>query len=182
MVEERGSVTRRQRADDDFARFVIAANAGLVRFGAFLVGERAGGEDVAQAALMKVYGSWARLDDTAAAGAYTRKVMVRLAERNRRRRWSGERPTLIEPDAVVTLDRTDELAVADLVHRALAHLPVGQRAVLVLRYFEMRSETEIADILGISLGTVKSRAARGLTALREAGLLTHEQLAGEDTR
>ncbi len=50
------------------------AYAGLVRFGAFLVGERAGGEDVAQAALMKVYRAWPRIEDKAAAGAYTRKV------------------------------------------------------------------------------------------------------------
>jgi RNA polymerase sigma-70 factor (sigma-E family) len=175
-------VTRRNEADGEFGRFVLEANAGLVRFGTFLVGERAGGEDVTQTALLKVYGSWSRLEDTAAAGAYTRKVMVRLAERGRRRRWSGEHPSAIAADALITLDRTDEVVVADLVRRALACLPVGQRAVLVLRYFEMRNEAEIAEILGISIGTVKSRAARGLAALREVGLLRSDQLTGEDAR
>lgn len=175
-------MARRSEADEEFVGFVTDAYPGLVRFGAFLVGDRPGGEDVAQSALMKVYGSWGRLDDKAAAGAYTRKTMVRLAERGRRRRWSGERPTLIHPDALLTLDRTDELAVADQVHGALVRLPVAQRAVLVLRYFEMCSEAEIAAILGISVGTVKSRAARGLSALRGMGLLTDDQALEEELR
>lgn len=175
-------MTRRTDADHEFIRFVTDAYAGLVRFGAFLVGERPGGEDVAQTALMKVYGSWSRLNDKEAAGAYTRRTMVRLAERGRSRAWSGERPSMIEADAISTLDRTDELAVADQVHRALTRLPVTQRAVLVLRYFEMRSEGEIAAILGISPGTVKSRAARGLAALRDMGLLKSDRTLGEDMR
>ncbi len=108
--------------------------------------------------------------------------MVRIAERGRRRRWSGECPAPLPPDAVITLDRTDELAVADVVQRALAHLPVAQRAVLVLRYLDGCSEAEIADLLGISAGTVKSRAARGLTALRQVGLLTDEEMTKEDVR
>ena len=175
-------MTRRKLADEEFARFVTSAYAGLVRFGALLVGDRAGGEDVAQTALMKVYGSWSRLEDTAAASAYTRKAMVRLAARGRRRRWNGERPTEIHPDAIFTLDRTDDLAVADLVSRALSRLSAGQRAVLVLRYFEMCTEAEVAEVLGISLGSVKSRTARGLAALRDTGLLTTGVLAGEDVR
>jgi RNA polymerase sigma factor (sigma-70 family) len=52
--------------------------------------------------------------------------------------------------------------------RALAGLPVRQRAVLVLRYFEDLTESETAAVLGVRLGTVKSRAARGLDLLREA--------------
>ena len=66
------------------------------------------------------------------------------------------------------------------MRRALARLPVAQRAVLVLRYFEMRSEDEIAGILDISAGTVKSRAARGLAALREMDLLRCDQTFEED--
>lgn len=129
---------------------------------------------MAQAALIKVYGAWPRIEDKAAAGAYTRKVMIRLAERGRRRLWSGERPTAIAPDAVIALDRSDEVAVADAVHQALAALPLGQRAVLVLRYFEGCTEAEIAQLLGVSAGTVKSRAARGLASLRAMGLLVDE--------
>jgi RNA polymerase sigma factor (sigma-70 family) len=57
----------------------------------------------------------------------------------------------------------------------LATLPVDQRAVLVLRYYEDRSEDEIARLLGIAPGTVKSRAARGLAALRAMGLLGQDE-------
>ncbi len=106
--------------------------------------------------------------------------MVRLAERGRRRRCSSERPTVIAADAVSAIDRTDELAIADQVHGALARLPLAQRAVLVLRYFEMYSEDEIAGILDIPAGTVKSRAARGLAALRGMGLLTCDEMLEED--
>jgi RNA polymerase sigma factor (sigma-70 family) len=60
------------------------------------------------------------------------------------------------------------------VRRALAALPPGQRAVLVLRYLDDQSEAETAQLLNIPLGTVKSRAARGLASLREAGLLDLE--------
>jgi RNA polymerase sigma factor (sigma-70 family) len=60
------------------------------------------------------------------------------------------------------------------VRRALAELPGGQREVLVLRYLDDHSEAETAALLGISIGTVKSRASRGLASLRQAGLLASE--------
>jgi hypothetical protein len=60
------------------------------------------------------------------------------------------------------------LAERDLLLRALAALPPGQRAVLVLRYFDDLSEAETARMLGCSLGTVKSQAARALEKLRAA--------------
>jgi RNA polymerase sigma-70 factor (sigma-E family) len=173
-------VARRAVADEEFTGFVNESYAGLVRFGTLLVGERARGEDIVQTALMKVYGAWPRIEDKQAARAYTHTTMVRLAERGRRRRWRGEQPTAIEPDAVIAIDRTDEVVLADAVRRALATLPLGQRAVLVLRYFEMCAEAEVAEILGISVGTVKSRAARGLAALRQLGLLAEPAMAWEE--
>jgi len=86
----------------------------------------------------------------------------------RRRRWRAEIPTqqLPEPQAG---DHAPGVEVAEAVRRALAALPWPQRAVLVLRYFDGRSEAEIAEALGCSVGTVKSRASRGLAALRAAG-------------
>lgn len=168
------------QADQEFTRFMAGEYRGLVQFGAFLAGERAKGEDMAQTALMKVYGSWSRIEDKAAAGAYTRKTMVRLAAQGWRRRWNGERPTMLDSNAAFTLDNADERAVADVVQRALGQLPVAQRAVLVLRYFDRYSEAEIAHTLGISAGTVKSRAARGLATLRQAGLLNDDQLIDDE--
>ena len=65
---------------------------------------------------------------------------------------------------------------AVLLRTALRTLPVAQRAVLVLRFYEGRTEAEIAVALGCSPGTVKSRAARGLAALRQAGLLDDQEV------
>jgi len=63
-------------------------------------------------------------------------------------------------------DRTNEIADRDYLLRALAALPPRQRAVVVLRYFDDLSEAETAQMLGCSLGTVKSQTARGLARLR----------------
>ena len=66
------------------------------------------------------------------------------------------------------------------VRRALATLPPAQRAVLVLRFFDDRSEQEVAQIMRCSVGTVKSRANRALGALRTRGLLRDEGAAGQE--
>lgn len=96
-----------------YKRFVRDAYPSLTRLGALLVGDRPGGEDLAQTALMKVYAAWPRIEDKEAAPAYTRKVMVRQAARWRRRRWSGERPTELGANDLQALDRTDHIALAD---------------------------------------------------------------------
>jgi RNA polymerase sigma factor (sigma-70 family) len=68
----------------------------------------------------------------------------------------------------VVADQTDTVAERDFLIRALAGLPPRQRTVLVLRYYNDLSEAEVADVLGCSVGTVKSQASRGLARLREA--------------
>lgn len=116
---------------------------------------------------------WGRLREPSNAEAYARRTLVRLALRARQRRWTGEVATAHIPEtAAGPLADVDDLVLD--VRRALAALPAAQRAVLVLRYLDDQSETETARLLGISPGTVKSRAARGLASLREAGLLDRE--------
>jgi RNA polymerase sigma-70 factor (sigma-E family) len=162
-------------ATDELEAFIARAYSGLVRFGTLLVGDAGKGEDLVQAALIKTYGAWNRLSDPAAAGAYTRKVMVREAGRWRRRRWSGEEPIAAPPPSTTTLtDGVERVAEHVRLVGALHTLPVGQRAVLLLRFLEGRSEAETAELLGISIGTVKSRAARGLAALRELRVLNDD--------
>ena len=160
-------------SDSEFAEFVAARYRALVRTGLLLTGDLGHAEDLAQSALIGTYLAWRRLHDPANAEAYARRTLVRLALRGRRRRWTGE----------VTVSRLPEPAADDIawqpgaaglavdVRRALAALPAGQRAVLVLRYLDDLSEAETARLLGISPGTVKSRAARGLARLRQSGLL-----------
>ena len=153
-------------ADEDaFGDFVRARYAGLLRYAYLLSADRGLAEDLVQDALARTYGAWGRVG---APEAYARTTLVRLALRGRRRRWRAETPTDRPPELPAA---TDDLDLAASVRVALAGLPVEQRAVLVLRYWEDRSEREIAEALDCSPGTVKSRAARGLAALRAAGLL-----------
>jgi RNA polymerase sigma factor (sigma-70 family) len=74
-----------------------------------------------------------------------------------------------------TADHATDVALAQAVQRALAALPAAQRAVLVLRFFDDRSEAETATMLRCSVGTVKSRTNRALVALRARGLALDEQ-------
>jgi RNA polymerase sigma-70 factor (sigma-E family) len=161
-------------SDSEFAEFVAARYRALLRTGLLLTGDLGHAEDLAQSALIGTYLAWRRLRDPANAEAYARKTLVRLALRARRRRWTAEvtvsrLPELAAADGAASPEGTTGLAVD--VRRALGALPAGQRAVLVLRYLDDLSEAETARLLGISPGTVKSRAARGLARLRQSGLL-----------
>lgn len=157
-------------ADPAFEEFVAARYASLVRTGYLLTGDRGHAEDLVQHALARTYLSWGRLDEVANAEAYTRTVMVREVVRWRRR-WRSEVPTDPLPEPVGG-DHASTVDIVQAVRRALAMLPVAQRAVLVLRYFDDLSEAQIAELLGCSPGTVKSRCSRALAALRAAGLLS----------
>jgi RNA polymerase sigma-70 factor (sigma-E family) len=148
--------------DDEFAAFVAARYRALVRTGLLLTGDSGHAEDLTQSALIRTYLAWGRLHDPANAEAYARRTLLRLALRARQRRWTGEIATGRGPNDgagayAPSWAGPDDLALD--VRRALAALPTGQRAVLVLRYLDDLSEADTARLLGISLGTVKSRAA-----------------------
>lgn len=152
---------------DGFSGFVAARYEALARTAFLFTGDRGHAEDLVQSALIKTLRSWNRLADPAAAEAYTRTVMVRLAGRWSRRRWRGELPAELVDDVGSEADSASALDV----RAALRALPWPQRAVLVLRYFDDLSESQTAAILGCSEGTVKSRSHRALAALRASGLL-----------
>jgi RNA polymerase sigma-70 factor (sigma-E family) len=160
--------------DDEFAAFVTARYRALVRTGLLLTGDIGHAEDLAQSALIKTYLAWSRIREPARAEAFARTTLIRLALRARRRRWNNEVATGRLPEASATVDGTAPHDLALDVRQALATLPADQRAVLVLRYLDDRSEAQTARLLGIAQGTVKSRASRGLASLRQAGLLDLE--------
>lgn len=159
------------RDEEAFGRFVLAAYPGLLRRAYFLVGDRGHAEDLVQSALATGYLRWRRVHEPE---AYLRTVMARTAIGWRSRRWNGECPTDPLPDGVETRDAFADVDRFDVVRRALMSLPMEQRAVVVLRYFDDCTEAEIARVMGCSIGTVKSRASRALTALRDSGLLAEE--------
>jgi RNA polymerase sigma-70 factor (sigma-E family) len=161
------------RRDPEFAEFVSARYRPLVRYGVSLVADVGKAEDLTQAALLKTYRAWPRLA-TGSPDAYTRRVMARAAWRAGRRRWRVEVPTRDVPERAVA-DQYGAVDLGDLVRRALRALPDRQRVVVTLRFLEGLTEAETAELLGCSLGTVKSRCSRGLATLRTMGLLNDEE-------
>jgi RNA polymerase sigma-70 factor (sigma-E family) len=151
--------------------FVASRYREIVRFGALLAGDGRLGEDLAQEGLIAAYRSWRRLGVPGGRPeAYVRQVMVRAAMRARRRRWRGEVPTEELPDGSGG-GFADQSDLSVQVFAGLRRLPVDQRAVLVLRFWADASEVEVAQTLGVAVGTVKSRTSRALAALRSSGLL-----------
>jgi RNA polymerase sigma-70 factor (ECF subfamily) len=150
---------------DEFDRFVGERGPALRRTAYLLTGDWHLAEDLLQAALLRTYERRRRLRDPAALEPYTRRVLVTTFTSWTRRRSFRERPTEDLPDTARP-DAADARAERDRVWSAVRALPPRQRAVLVLRYYEDRTEAEIADLLGVSPGSVKSHASRGLAALR----------------
>jgi RNA polymerase sigma-70 factor (sigma-E family) len=159
---------RNRDAEVSFEDFVRARSSSLLRTALLLVGQnRAEAEDLLQFALERAYRHWPRISASDEPERYVRKILANAsADRWRKiaRRAEQPMPAAI-PDAAVP-DRAAEIADRDYLLRALAALPPGQRAVLVLRYFDDLSEGETAEMLGCSVGTVKSQAARALDRLR----------------
>ena len=140
----------------------------LMRAAVALTGGRADAEDLLQAALERLLRNWRRVDTDPE--GYLRRTLYNLAADGwrRRGRWRGRlaefrahAPAETGSDDVAAVDLRDALV------RLLYQLPPRQRAVIVLRYWEQRTEAETAALLGCSEGTVKSAASRGLRRLRE---------------
>jgi RNA polymerase sigma-70 factor (sigma-E family) len=152
-------------ADDEFDQFVRTRTHALLRSAYLLTGDQQLAEDLVQSALAKTHQSWKRLTDTGNAESYTRRTMYHLQVSWWRRRRVAE----VMPERMPDRPRDDHAGVVSLrlaLRAALEQLSARQRAVLILRFFEDRTEREVADLLGIRLGTVKSQTARALARLR----------------
>ena len=135
-------------------------------------------EDLLQLALERAYRHWPRVMESGEPERYIRKIIANAStDRWRRLARRPEEALLADGAGPGVPDHTAEVVDRDYLLRALAGLPPRQRAVLVLRYFDDLPEAEIAEMLGCSLGTVKSHAARALSRLREAAE-THSAHAG----
>jgi RNA polymerase sigma-70 factor (sigma-E family) len=157
------------RPDDSFAEFVRSRWGRLVRLGFSLTLDLGRAEDLVQDSLAKLWTVWPRVRD-GSPEAYVRRTIVNGAISASRRRWRGEEPRDELPDLPdPTSAGPDSVDDRDWVRRGLATLSVHQRAVVVLRYAEDLSERQVAELLGMSTGTVKTHASRGLARLREAG-------------
>lgn len=153
------------RPQVDFDEFVYARLPGLLRFGMALTGSEAKAADLVQDALERTLLRWPKVvSGEGDPERYVRRVMV-TRNISAWRRVRRERLGAVVPDRG-TVD--PEPTWDSEVWRAMAELPPRQRAVIALRFYEDLSEEEIARVLGISKGTVKSQASRAMSKLRAA--------------
>ena len=146
-----------------FLEFADAATPALFRIAYALTGQQQAAEDLLQSALERVAARWQRIDDPT---AYARIVMYHEQIAWWRRFQRREVVTADVPERT-SADPAHQVALRLSLRAALDRLGPRQRAVLVLRYLEDRSEAEVAVLLGCSAKTVASQASRGLARLRQ---------------
>lgn len=151
--------------EDQFRAFVVARWSALVRSGYLLTGDHGQAEDLAQTTLERMHRRWHRIRRRDAPEVYARKVMVNQYIAAGRRRRFRELPLALARESSVS-SAVDQVTERDALWRALSELPTRMRAVLVLRFYEDLSEAGTADVLGCSVGTVKSQTSRGVARLR----------------
>ena len=150
----------------EFAEFAAARAGALIRVAYVLAGDQHAAEDLLQTALTKAAARWGRIHT--APEAYVRQVMYREQVDSWRRRARHRESTMadVPEQAAAVPDISAETRLS--LQQALRALPPGKRAVLALRYFEDLPETQVASILGCSVGTVRSQTYKALTQLKAA--------------
>lgn len=159
LIQE-GAIVAQDRDDVAFDAFVAARFPHLLRLGRALAGDEQRGADLVQDALERALVRWRRLDDPE---AFVRRAMVN-------RSISVWRKVRRERPLAPAVDRDPPHVDRPPDHELLAAvraLPPRQRAVIALRYYEDLTEAQTAEVLGCSIGTVKSQANRAMQALRQ---------------
>ncbi|MFI0780110.1 SigE family RNA polymerase sigma factor [Streptomyces sp. NPDC021212] len=170
--EAEGERRAQSLAEAEFTAYVQERRASLYATAYHLTGDRFEAEDLLQSALFSTYRAWDRISDKAAVGGYLRRTMTNLHISAWRRRKLNEYPTEELPETAGDHDAMRGTELRAVLWQALARLPELQRTMLVLRYYEGRTDPEIADILNISVGTVKSSIWRSLRRMREDDVLS----------
>ncbi|MFJ4007869.1 SigE family RNA polymerase sigma factor [Streptomyces sp. NPDC090023] len=153
-----------------FSSYVHARHPALLRTARSLTANPSDAEDLLQTALAKTYVAWERIEDHRALDGYVRRALLntRTSQWRRRRVDEFACDELPEPEPRPGGDDPAERqALRDAMWRAVLRLPARQRAMVVLRYYEDLSEARTAELLGVSVGTVKSAVSRALGKLRE---------------
>ena len=166
-----------------FRAYVQARSPALLRTAYLLTGSQHDAEDLLQTALAKTYLAWDRVRDRDALDGYVRRTLVNTRTSWWRRRRVDEWTAAEVPEprgAGDDRDVADDVVVHEALWSALARLPRKQRAAVVLRYYEDLSEAETADVLGVTVGTVKSTTSRALARLRADALAGLGTDTGDD--
>ncbi len=149
---------------EGFTQFVEVRSTTLVRLGYVLTGDRHLAEDLLQTALLKIAQRWGRIGDPL---AYAKRIMINESNSWWRRRKIREHPIDGAPEQPSAEDTAESVARRDIFVQALRRLSAKQRTVLVLRYFEDMSEADAAEVMGCTVGTVKSQTHYALKKLRQ---------------
>jgi RNA polymerase sigma-70 factor (ECF subfamily) len=161
-------VERAQRGDEE-AFHELASRIGDRLFGLaqHILRDRDWAEDAAQQALVDIWRNLPRLGDPDRFGAWSYRIVVRAAyaEAARRRRWVVIPVHLASPQSAER-DHAGAIADRDQLARGFQRLSLEQRAVVALKYFADRTDDQIAEILEIPVGTVRSRLHYSLRRLR----------------
>ncbi|MEU9149346.1 SigE family RNA polymerase sigma factor [Streptomyces sp. NPDC048417] len=161
---------RQTRPYPSFASYVRARQPVLLRTARSLTANPSDAEDLLQTALAKTYVAWERIEDYRALDGYVRRALLNTRTSQWRKRRVDEFvcEELPEPEpGGGGDDPAERQALRDAMWRAIMKLPARQRAMVVLRYYEDLSEVQTAEVLGVSVGTVKSAVSRALGKLRE---------------
>lgn len=156
----------------EFDAWVAANGSDLLRFAYLVLGDRHRAEEAVQEALVRACGRWRRVSAADDPRAYVRRMVVNAdiswwRKVGRREHVVGE--VFSRPSATGNHPATDvatTVTEVDSMWRLCANLPRGQRAAVVLRYYEGLSDAEIAGVLGCTESTVRSQIHRALASLR----------------
>ncbi|MCZ7440463.1 SigE family RNA polymerase sigma factor [Micromonospora sp. WMMC241] len=155
------------QADEDEYRQFVSARLEPLRVTAFLLcRDWHTADDLVAITVGKLYRHWRRVRRVEHVDAYVRGMLTNAWLDERRRPWRRERSTDELPDQAEAYLPEAALADREQLLELLAQLPPRRRAVVVLRFYCDLSVEETARALGVSTGTVKSQAARGLASLR----------------
>jgi RNA polymerase sigma-70 factor (sigma-E family) len=156
---------------DGFRDFVTGRSGSLLRFAWVLTGDWHAAEDLVQTALVRTWPRWSSIRRSDDPEVYVRRVIVNAHTSWLRRRSSSELPAAETGDRPATGDAYADVDAHECLRRALLRLPPRQRAVVALRFLDDLPEGRVAAILGCSVGTVKSQAAKAIAKLRDEPLL-----------
>jgi len=151
----------------DFAQFVEARESALRRSAWLLTGDWGLAEDLVQTALARSWPRWERINRRDDPEVYLRRAMVNTWTTWSRRRWRGEKASPAVTEVPASGDVAVEVARRLALRDALKALTGRQRAVLVLRVYDDLPESQVAQMLNCSVGTVKSAMSRALARLRD---------------
>ena len=154
-------------APADFAAYVAQRRGALLRTAHQVAGDRTEAEDLLQEGLLKTYQAWHRIEDKAVVGSYLRRTMTNHQISQWRKRRVEEYPTDELPERGYDGESMAQVEMRVSVNRALMRLSARDREALSLRYYGSYTDTEIAERMGVSVGTVKSALWRALRKLRD---------------